>query len=250
MPDSRIRLGLSLELLRIREELLDLFDRIARRGLLDVAALVKRDFRQQSVRDGGPRARLGDVLVGREGVAMLDEEPGRLLRRAPAFRPHENPRALELLALKGELQVALRERRIHVGSLRCPRAPVPDHHRAAAVFAGRDDSFKGRVFPRVVLDVGGHAFDGRIDRRSLRNGPRKEHAGPFEPEVVVEGRRPVLLDDVGESPARRAALRGSLRSCGLLRHAEAALSAIFLEGHPPRRYGVERPVSSVMRVLA
>jgi pyrimidine operon attenuation protein/uracil phosphoribosyltransferase len=80
MPDRRILLPRALELFRVREELLDFANGIARRRLLDVAALVDRDLRQQPIRDDGARVGFRDVLVGDEVVAVLDQEPrGALL---------------------------------------------------------------------------------------------------------------------------------------------------------------------------
>ena len=160
-------------------------------------------------------------------VAVLDEQPGGLASRRPPARPHQHPRALQLLAVEPELQLALLQRRVHVLGLGSPRAAVPDHHGAAAVLALRNDALELVVLDRVVLDLHRQALDGRVERGPLRDRPRQHHAVPLEPEVVVERGRAVLLDHEGElldAAARRLSL-------GLRRHAEAALLPILLECH-------------------
>ena len=82
---------------------------------------------------------------------------------APALRAHDHPRALQLLAVERELQVALREGRVHVRALRRPRAAVPHHDGAAAVLSAGDDSLERRVFEGMVLDVRRHPFDGGVE---------------------------------------------------------------------------------------
>ena len=47
----------------------------------------------------------------------------------------------------------------------------------------------------MVLDVHGHALVGRIEAGPLGHGPRHEHAIEFQPEVVVQARGRMLLDD-------------------------------------------------------
>src|SRR5206468_2276355 len=95
-------------------------------------------------------------------IARLDKEP--LL----STRAHETPRSVELLAAHLELDRALAE-----GSLEeLPRADVPDHHGAAAVFTRGDDALEARVLDRVVLDLHREPFDRGIERWPLRHRPR------------------------------------------------------------------------------
>ena len=54
---------------------------------------------------------------------------------------------------------------------RCPGAPVPHDHVAAAVLAARDDALEVEVVERVVLDVDGQALDVGVERRALRHRP-------------------------------------------------------------------------------
>jgi hypothetical protein len=226
-PGRRDELG-------VRHHLPEQRGRVAVGGLLDVASLVARDLEQEPAGDDRARLLLRDVLRAGVLVPMLDQEPrGPLL--APAPRADQDPGAVELLAVQGELELALLQGGVHVVDLRSPGAPVPDHHRAAAVLPLRDDSLERVVLDGVVLHLHREALDGRVEGRPLGDGPGEHDAVPFEAKVVVERRRPVLLDHEGELLA--PLLRGGLAAFGLRRHAETAFLAIFLESHvdrPPR----------------
>ena len=73
---------------------------------------VDRDLGEEPVRDDRARPRLGDVLVGREVVAVLDEEP-RGLRRPP--QPFVRTRTHEPFSFSPV------ERELEVALLRAPR---------------------------------------------------------------------------------------------------------------------------------
>src|SRR5262249_53188877 len=140
-------------------------------------------------------------------VAMLDEQPA-----APALiaaRSHQYPRASELLAGERELEVALGEALRDVVDLRRPRAAVPDHDRAAAVLARRDHALEVGVLDRVILDRHREPLDARIERGAFRDGPREQHALPFETEVVVQMAGAMLLDHEAELPRALADARGA-----------------------------------------
>jgi len=51
------------------------------------------------------------------------------------------------------------------------------------------------VRQRMVRHLDGEAFLGRVQRRSLRHGPRAQHTVDLQPEVVVQRPRLVELDD-------------------------------------------------------
>src|SRR3954452_6470990 len=92
------------------------------------------------------------------------------------------------------------------------RPVVPDLDGAGAVVPGRDLALEGGVVDRVVLDVDGERPLPRLERDTLRNGPRGERPVPLEPEVVVEAARVVPLDDEDRllpagAPLRREGLR-------------------------------------------
>src|SRR5581483_1338527 len=106
------------------------------------------------------------------------------------------------------------------------RAVVPDLDRAGPVLTGGDDARERRVLERVVLDVHGERPPAGLEGHALRDGPRREDAVPFEPEVVVEAPSVVPLDDEDRRTAALPAaerlgrpLRISLRAVlGQLRH--------------------------------
>ena len=70
----------------------------------------------------------------------------------------------------------------------------------------------------------------RIEGRALGDGPRHEDAADLEPEVVVEPRGAMALDDEAPAADGHGGLAGRAgRRLGRLR--EVALAAVFLEGH-------------------
>jgi hypothetical protein len=93
----------------------------------------------------------------------------------------------------------------------------------------------------MVLDRHREAFDGGIERRTLGNRPRQQNAVPLEPEVVVEVRGAVFLDDEAERACRpsrrdrffRRARRRPHLSGGLGCTIEAALLSVDVESHVP-----------------
>src|SRR6185436_16770625 len=125
--------------------------RVAGGRLLDVASLIACDLSKETLRSY--RARLCDRDVGRVGggVAPFDQQP--LLRPGA----NERPAPLELSAVEREAQFALLQRDGGIDIVEhLVRPLVPDHHRAAAVFALGDDAFESRVLERVVLDLHRH----------------------------------------------------------------------------------------------
>ena len=171
-----------------------------------------------------------DVLRAREGVAVLDEEPrGPCLARPVTARADEGPRTAQLPAVQRELELAPAQGLVHVGHLRLPAPAVPDHDRAAAVLAARDDALEAGVVERMIFGRHRETLDRGIERGPLRDGPRQEHAVPLEAEVVVEPGRAVLLDHVRERFPPAPAL--GPRAGRLRRDAEASLRAIPLKRH-------------------
>src|ERR1700682_683047 len=91
--------------LRILRELAEERRRIARRRLLEIAALVARDLDQDAIRDHGARLLFRDVAGAGELVAVLDEEPPRAALSSAGPHPHEDPGASKLLPLAWQLEV-------------------------------------------------------------------------------------------------------------------------------------------------
>ena len=161
-------------------------------------------------------------------VPVLDEQP-----LAAASRADERPRSRQLLAEQHKLQLALGELAIHVGVVtelvvghRRPHPSVPDHHGAAAVFALGNHALELVVVERVRLGLHGQSLDGRVERRSLRHGPREHHTAVLETEIVVELAGPVLLDDELARTIGGALDRPPRR---LGRHGKVALAVVFGE---------------------
>ena len=91
-----------------------------------------------------------------------------------------------------------------------PGAAIPDHHGAAAVLALRDGALELVVFDRMILDVDREPLLARNKARPARHRPAHHHAVEFEPQVVMQPRRVVLLDDVARSPLCAAGLAARL----------------------------------------
>ena len=113
-----------------------------------------------------------------------------------ASRAHQHPRALQLIAVQRELQVAFFERRVGVGRLGRPSAMVPNHNRSAAILALGNDALEIAVFEGMILDLHGQTLDGGIERGPFGHGPREQHAIPLQAKIVMQVRGLVLLNDV------------------------------------------------------
>src|SRR5689334_8610409 len=81
-----------------------------------------------------------------------------------------------------------------------PLPAIPNDHLARAVFAFWNPSFELRVLNRMILDFDRQPFIRRIERRSFRNCPTLEHAVQFQPKVIVQSRRRMLLNDEAQLP--------------------------------------------------
>src|SRR5277367_5301965 len=99
--------------------------RIAGGSFFDIAAAIARDLGKKLVTDDGTRFFDGDVFRGSVLIAMLDEQPRFSGAAAPAVRAHQHPGALQLFAVKTELEVALCGRAVHVRRLRRKAALIP-----------------------------------------------------------------------------------------------------------------------------
>ena len=176
---------------------------------------------------------LGHVALGDKAVLVLDEQP--LLR---FLRSHEREGPLQLLAAQREAELSLRDAVEHFAfgarPIVVPRlatfigrvhAAIPDDHLTGAILPGRNDALEGRVVVGMVFGLHGEPLFATIQRRTLGNGPRLEHAIAFEAEVVVQARGGMLLHD----EEQRAPAIGGEGGGGLWRRAEGALGRVFLE---------------------
>src|SRR6202011_4603490 len=117
-----------------------------------------------------------------------------------------------------------------LGIVRIPIAAVPELHRATAILVLRNRAFEIAVVERMVLDLDREPLVMRVERRSSRDGPGFENTVEFEPQIVVQPRRVMLLDD-------EAALlgRGDLDVAGGLRGL-FEISLLAIGGELSRRH--------------
>ena len=120
---------------------------------------------------------------------------------------------MQPLALQREFEVALRQRLLGaLLSFRLPVAAVPQHDRAAAILAFRDRAFEIAVVERMIFHLDRKALVVRIERRAFGHRPGFEDAVELKPQVVVQPRGVMFLDD--EAPAvRRLDRSWPLGSC-------------------------------------
>ena len=164
------------------------------------------------------------------------------------------PASFQALALQSEVEVALGVALMGIGLGR-PLALVPHDHRAAAVLAFRDHALEGEVFDRVVLGVDRQALLAGNEARSAGDGPAFQDAIEFEPQVVMEPARIMLLDAKAVAPGFAGLAlrlgRGGKVPLGRVRtqtlRARPARSPSRVAGsRPSARFGVPgRPHSSL-----
>ena len=82
------------------------------------------------------------------------------------------------------------------------------------------------VLERVILDLHGEPLVGHVVRRTLRHGPRREHAVHLEAEVEVQLAGGVLVDDeqpAGDGRHRSRPARASVSGDRLARYVAEAV---------------------------
>src|SRR5262245_51778060 len=171
------------------------------------------------------------VSGARGAVPLLEQEPAPPIGVTPLASPdpHERPPAVELSACESELEIALAVALVWV-AVGLPGAALPDHHRAAAVFALRDGSLEVAVLERMILHLHGEALVGGVEAGPLGHRPALQGALELEPEVVVESAGRVLLDH--EGARGRAPPRGRWGLARRLRRGlEIALATILAQPH-------------------
>ena len=115
------------------------------------------------------------------------------------------------------------------------RAAVPDPHPPAAVLALGDVAGEVEVLERVVLRVDREPVAVGVPRHAARERPRRQHPVVLEPQVPVQARRVVLLDDEAAGFAVRVVRRSSF-VVRLGRLIEVALGAVVGELVACRRH--------------
>ena len=131
-------------------------------------------------------------------VVFLNQQPVRLgFVGRPAAHAHQNPFAVQLLAVKHKLEVALGQALIRV-AYRLPGSFIPQHHRAAAVLAFGDRAFEPSILHGVIFHLDGQPLIAGHVARALGHRPALEHSVQSKAEVVVQASGGVLLDDEWE----------------------------------------------------
>ena len=157
------------------------------------------DFLERSPRLGTPRKLFEDVVIGerlRPTIAVLDEQPvGTRLGSSAAIGTagaDQDPTSLQLGPFEGELDLS--GPIVGLGlTQRLPGPSVPDHHRSASVFSGRNQSLEVAIVERMVFDLDGQPLLRRVEAWSLRNRPTLECTSHFEPEIVMQMAGVMLL---------------------------------------------------------
>ena len=203
-------------------------------------ALARGDLFHRAARGDGTI--LVENIVGLafpgELVAVLDQEPvGALAAAAVVAHAHQHPTAVQLFAIKRELQVALLE--AGLGSVGFPVAAVPELHRAAAILVPGNGAFEIAVIERMVFDFHREPLVVRIERGPAGDRPGLEHAVEFEPEIVVQPGRGMLLDHEA-TPLRGRDFRLARRLRGLLEVPLLSINGEVSQRHDqiPRQYSV------------
>src|SRR5690606_29575018 len=106
-----------------------------------------------------------------------------------------------------------------------PAAFIPEHDRAAAIFALGNGALEAAIVERMVFDAHGETLVGGIIGWALGHRPALEHAIEFDTKIVVETRGVVLLHH--ETITGRLARTGF--PGGLLCLGKVALGLVFLE---------------------
>ncbi len=195
-------------------------------GLLDDTA-PGGDLRHRPSRRDALDELLQDVAARRLHalLAVLDHQPVLALLARAGLHAHQRPFAPEPLAFEPEDELALLQPRLEIAD-RLPEAAVPEHDRATAILAFRDDPLEAAIGEGMVLGPDGKPLLGRVVARPARHSPTLQHTLPFEAEIVVQPRRVMLLDDEGEAVAALLRRPGLVRLGG---PGEVAPGAVFLE---------------------
>ena len=137
---------------------------------------------------------------------------------APLANREQPVAARQALAVEGDLDLLL------LPQVGLERALVPDRHGARPVLAGRDLAVEVQVLERMVLGVDRQPVVGGVGGDPVGDRPRGQDAIVLEPQVPVQPRGVVLLDDEPRLARRRRRLARGL--AGLL---EVALGAVGVQ---------------------
>ena len=106
-------------------------------------------------------------------------------------------------------------------------ASIPEHHRAAAVFALRNRALECVVVDRVIFHLHRESLHRRVETRALRHCPTLHDSVELEPQIEVKITRGVFLDY--EAKATRASGRERFVTRWLSSAAEVTLLFVLGE---------------------
>ena len=131
---------------------------------------------------------------------LINNQLLRALALAIALHPHQDPRALQPIAIQRKFQFSLFKLRFWInGAFRSPVSAVPQLHRAAAILTFRNRAFEVSVVERMILHLDRQSLVLGIDRGSASDRPGLEHAAQLESEVPVQPPGGVFLNDVTQA---------------------------------------------------
>ena len=143
--------------------------------------------------DASPSRKAPFEPVERRPIRLLDQQP--VLALFVPAHADEIPAAFQPLAVQFEGEMALLQSGVRI-AFRLPGASVPEHHRPAAIFAFRDRALEGAIGQGMILGPHRQPLVGRIEAGPFGHGPAQQNAVQFQPEIVMQTRGVVLLDQV------------------------------------------------------
>src|SRR5690606_12025358 len=202
----------------------DLRELIAARALQRILAFgVGRDLGHRAAGQHRSQATLDQwIAFLRVFVRDFAQEPVFALLARLLLQADQQPFALHPLAFEREVEVAFVDVLPALALDRLPGTAVPQHYRAAAVFAFGNDPLEVGIGHGVVLCADREALDFRIGGRAFGHRPRLQDAIGLEAQIPVQAGRVVLLDDEAVAALVAPALAG-----GLFRLFEVALAVVF-----------------------
>jgi len=193
------------------------------------AARVARDLGHGAAGEDTGEVTAGQfVAAAGIGVVDLSQQPVLALLVRARLHAYEQPFAFHPFAVEGEMQVAFVDVLRALAFDRCPGTAIPQHHRAAAIFALGDRALEIGIGHRMTLGPHRKPLVGGIGARPRGHRPALEHAVRLEPEIVMEPCRVMLLDDEAVPRLTFLAFRDLARGFG--GQLEIALLPIWGEG--------------------
>ncbi len=175
------------------------------------ALLVRSDLGHRAPRQDAGQSAVDQPESG-AGIGVLDlaQQPIVALFISATLQPDQQPFALHPLAIEAEVEVAF----VQVFSaLACdgrPRAAIPQHYRAPAVFALGNRALELGVVHGVVFGLDRKAFVCGVEAGAARDRPAFQHSVDLDTKIPVQPGGVMLLDDEQVAVLARLATAGRL----------------------------------------